>query len=272
MFMSRKPIPLADVPRVTYRYGRSRSTPEHCTGGHLNQNDPDGMPIYVSDGCQPRASKLFRRVRKALSKHGYEIRETGEGWRRGVRIVKDGWKSEMKLREVTRMQRVTGDRWGTKVVYIPTGVLAFRVGDYIRKEMRDTKRKSLEDRVPKIVDEVRVAHARHIEQVVEAEERRAREHERAKAQAEEANRIKEREERFQLLANEAGQWQRSNLIRDYVAEVERVLRAEDGQELQEVAREWLAWARSEADRTDPIVILGHRIERYRSERAAEAAT
>ena len=65
------------------------------------------------------------------------------------------------------------------------------------------------------------------------------ESERAQTQAEEAKRIKEREEKFQLLADEAGQWQRSNLIRGYVTEVEHTRLVEFRVERPDLS--WIRW-------------------------------
>ena len=151
----------------------------------------------------------------------------------------------------------TGERFGPKWDYAPSGQLRLKIDEWVsgsaRKTWSDGQRARLERQLNSVVAGLVVIAdvKRAWEQEREREEAARREAERQRALAEQARR--EEEERRSVLERQAESWAKSQRLRGFIDEVERRANAKGvsivpGSELGA----WIAWAREHADRLDPL--------------------
>lgn len=149
--------------------------------------------------------------------------------------------------------------WEQKLV--GTGTLVLRIENYTdhpyRKEWKDKDTATIEEQLPSIAPAF-VMNAYYAglreKRFAEERERRAAEQQRR----EEIARQKQIEQKkFDELGQLATQWQKAEVIKDFVQAVER---SANGKQMSSELDQWIAWARRKADELDGVYIL---LQRYR---------
>jgi hypothetical protein len=198
-----------------------------------------------------------------------------------VEVVQSHWKHEttvsfcgervatIRLRERYKQEaRKTPpkDRWDwQKYDFIPTGRLVLDSGYCEQVHCQDTENgRRIEDAINALLvrwvaeaGRLRIARRQAEEEKRRREEeerlRREREAELQRRRQELQQRQKAEQARVDKLVADAAAWRRSQVLREYILQVEQAGVARDGriEEGGEVAR-WLEWARQQADRLDPF--------------------
>jgi hypothetical protein len=132
--------------------------------------------------------------------------------------------------------------------FMPTGELRITIEEGYGREGRqaefgDTKRATLEERLPDVLRELEI---RAAEDDWRRQEQRRQDEEKHRRwdQAMDQARHDYREARLaQLLRSQLGNWQLGRELDDYLTELEAAIAAIASRREQEAAAEWLAWAR-----------------------------
>jgi len=144
-----------------------------------------------------------------------------------------------------------------KYDYQPTGDLSLKIevsGAYgSRKKWSDAKTGKLEEKVGEFIGgAVLIAHLLKIERQKEEEDKRRREEE-CRQREENEKRVAEEKARLQQLEEQAALWAKSEQLRAFIQAVEKAIAGKDfPEEQKQRISAWMAWARKQADRMDPI--------------------
>ena len=152
-----------------------------------------------------------------------------------------------------------------RTVKKPSGKLCLSVQDFysdrsLRKNWRDTKHKCLEDEIEKIIVGFMKIFAEKKERIRQGEEQERQRQEMIRRREEEERRRKElrskiekEQERVSGLIESAENWHTSKLIRDFISDVELLRMAGTcNYKPDRPWDEWIIWAKSQADRLDPL--------------------
>ena len=225
-------------------------------------NRRDCLDISVSQGSLGRALRIMNALLKALEARGFKVLLTNVT---SVSVL--GETIEFGLREfIKRTERapVSDEKkrysWlYEKYDYTPSGKLILSIKSYIgtglRKNWSDGQKRRVEDSLNDfVVGSIKVAVEMRAWKLERERlgEREWQEQERRRLEEERLRR--EQEELFQCLSNDASAWHKSRNIRAYADAVKHAAIKEHGEILPGSKLDrWLAWAYSQADRTDPLV-------------------
>ena len=228
--------------------------------------------IQVSKKTRSRALRIMDALLKGLEKRGYVTDLSEQGARIkmlgvdicfGISEELETRRTEPKNHDLGGYYRFGHSRFDT--TRVPSGKLCLAIDGWGhsysgRKKWRDSKTKQLEDSLNAfIVGMLRMAtwEKKHMEEMREKERQRQewlrQREEEKRLRAEKRRRIEEEQARVLALVSDAENWRKSQLIREYIAEVERQINA-DTCTLQTDANfeDWLLWAKQQADRLDPL--------------------
>ena len=226
------------------------------------------LDIAVAKENVPRCLRIVNALARAVETRGWSLK-VGEGRDQGTHVGVLGQSVQFEIVERTlRSERALtkkdeedvrkyGRTWGPKWDFRPSGSLELRLnetaGHGLRRAWKDAEGKPLEDQLDAVlVGIILVADAKRTAQA--AAERRQREWQEAERTRLEAEaRRREEAERLARIEAEAVAWSKSQRWRAYADAVERdaIDRDVSIKEGGEMYR-WLAWARTHADRLDPI--------------------
>jgi hypothetical protein len=235
----------------------------------LNPGGETCLDIRVSKASLGRALRIMNALIIALEKRGFKVSVTAkEPYAQYTSYITQatvlGESLEFSLREKLSQisHQPTKDELGRfsiypKYDYIPSGrlslTLAEYVGDNIRRTWADGKRQRLEDCINEVIIGLIEAAVAKREWELQREEKRRERREEEFRREEEARRKREEEERVQSLINQAENWNKSRLIREYIEAVrEAAVRKNGGMEPNSRLSEWFTWARRQADELDPL--------------------
>lgn len=225
----------------------------------VHHNSPD---LKVSKDAWDRAVRILDFVFVWGEQLGYKIR-VDEARSTFVDVL--GEDVQFGLREkVLRTERSDSSAMGhhsafsySKYEYTPTGILCLSIKNLYSKGARvnwiDSKSLKIEDLIGDFFEGLVEAAARLRKQKDEARDREQQwEEERKRSAVKEVIAAREQAAREKLL-NDAHNWQKSQLIRDFIkarktAEMQRSGEISDS---SEVVR-WLTWAKQVADELDPL--------------------
>lgn len=242
--------------------------------GILESANKNCLDIRVSKNSLRRALQIMEALIKGLLERGFKVCQEKDpfevmidGERLGFGISEDVVSKKTQPRDMDLDGYYQFGHSRFDYVRVPSGKLCLTIhdrsysySDNFRKNWRDTKRKQLEDSLDAFVSGLikRAAKKKEYRQQKEEEERkrqemaRLREEER-KRQAELNRKIQEERTRVSNLITDAENHQKSLQIRDFVPAVEKEHR--NGNAVYVNADEyesWVAWARDQADRLDPL--------------------
>jgi len=242
--------------------------------GLLHPPKKECLDITVSKNSLRRALRIMDTIIKALEKLGYDVYLSEGHTKTKVQEVPISFGMSEKL--TTKKKRPEEHdlkgryRFGHSRFIenrVPSGDLCLTIHEaedfYIygcQQNWNDGKKSKLENRINSFIDGlVTVAFAK-IEHDKEKEEeerrrmerRRQLEEERLK-RAELRQRYLEEEARVNKIIAEAENWKRSQILREYIAEIERHATTDElSLRLEKPLEDWLKWAHDQANRLDPL--------------------
>jgi hypothetical protein len=234
----------------------------------------------VSKDSLIRASRILQALAAEAARRGYKVNAPvnrnnqygGMGFSKltdgHLQIVIEGFSCRLRLRERSApggsalpygRQRDRLPRWrqARQTQFIPTGQLRITIDDgYAHDgrpaEFRDTKRASLEERLPRVLREVEIRAAEH-DWRRQQEQRRAEErHQRWEQAIEHARHDFQQAKLTQALRRELEEWRLCKELDNYLAELQAGIPAIRDEHQQAAAAEWLAWAQQYRRRIDPL--------------------
>jgi hypothetical protein len=242
--------------------------------GLVNPPKKGCLDITVSKGSLRRALRIMDTVIKFLEKQGYGVYLSGGRTKTKIQEIPISFGISEKL--VTRKKRPEEHDLNGRYRFghsrfieerVPSGDLCLTIHEaedfYIygcRQNWNDGKKSKLENRISSFIDGLVTVAIAKIERDKEKEEDERRRIERQKQLEEERLkraelRIKylEEEARVKKLISEAENWKKSQILREYVSEIERLATTgEQSLSLEKPLAEWLKWAHDQADRLDPL--------------------
>jgi hypothetical protein len=254
---------------VTTRRSLDEATPDKY--GLLSpiwRDRASSLNVAVAKQSVNRALRIMNALVKALDRFGFQFKSTDDEWRKKFRVTFMGEAFEFRLREKTKRQdHVPTEAEKAKQAkyhfqsypahdYIPTGMFELAVSNsgYWSPDQtwRDGKDHRVEDDLNEfvvvlleMVDRAQVARVSK-----ERAEREQQERERRRYDLEQRRRKEQK--RVDALLAEAQSWEKSRLIRTYVAAVREKAINGKGIEPGSDLDRWLTWASAQADRFDPL--------------------
>lgn len=219
--------------------------------------DPNCMDIRVTPDTLTQALLLVDTIIKALHSRQIRVETHDRKDRKGntFALVDD----ESILFDIFEAPRKgpREDHWSGKTVegMVPSGKLVLRVhGEFgIARELRDQKRKTLNDRLNEFVVELHREAQRRKANRIEREREELERQERRRRQLESERQHEEEAARIRQLEIHVANWRKANDIREFLKSfVETYERTKDFQSDRPI-QEWIEWASAQADRMDPLV-------------------
>lgn len=230
--------------------------------GYLHPKTGSSLGVRVTLDSVDRAMCIYDALLKALERRGYtaSIRLEGEP----VTIVRVGdeevaviveEKLERAKQEESRLRRPS--RFTSEHEWKPTGRLVLRIDhsflDGVRRTWADGKQQRVEDCLNTFVVGL-VAVAEALKEQRLQREAWQREWQAAEARrAEEARRKEDEAARVRALDAAVAAWQRSRLVREYVADLRRAADVAGVLENDPGLADWVVWAEAYAARIDPLL-------------------
>jgi hypothetical protein len=231
----------------------------------------DCLDISVSRGNLGRALRIMNALIKALEARGFKVllpkkdeSNPHSSYVTSVSIL--GETIEFGLREFikrTEREPVPDEKkryswYYERYDYTPSGKLILSIknsiGTGLRKNWSDGKKHRVEDSLNDFVVGLIKAAVDMRAWKLERERQHREWQEKERLRFEEEKRRREQEELFQCLSNDTSAWHKSRNIRAYADAVKHAVIKEHGEILSgSKLDKWLAWAYSQADRTDPLV-------------------
>ena len=242
--------------------------------GLVNPPKKGCLDIAVSKGSLRRALRIMDTIIKVLEKLGYDVYLSEGRTKTKIQEVSISFGISEKL--ATKKKRPEEHDLNGRYQFghnrfieerVPAGDLCLTIhdaGDYYiygcQQNWNDGKKLKLENRIKSFIDGLVTVAIAKIERDKEKEEEERRRIERQRQLEEERlkraelrRRYLEEEARVKKLIAEAENWKRSQILREYIAEIERHATAgELSLSLEKPLVEWLKWANDQADRLDPL--------------------
>lgn len=253
----------ANAIRVQERYGKYHpllSPPaDQSKRNKADAVAPDGAFLRVGKNMKRRGRNLLNALFRAAEERGFRVGCSSSPRKGEATLTYADATLYFIIREPSN--RLTIPKEKRKYSYqeyefVPTGKLELRLGDmensYCAKYWRDGKKKKLEDRLNEVLIECYVGVERQRKARLERErwdaEYRAKEQRRQLA----ILREKQEQQRIDHLLGLTAATFQAGQIRDLIDTIEARLASQGALEEDHRWREWLAWARDYADRTDPL--------------------
>lgn len=210
----------------------------------LISTNRDELDIKVSPENVERALRFMDTLIKLLRMKGDDIIVSDSS----TYAVINGEQLKILFREKLQMEE-RNDSWGGHD-YTPTGKLSLKVDEFSQMEWVDGLGK-LEDQLPKILYKLNLKGKREKERsLYHQKQREKRDEINRKAAA--IQKTKEEElDNFPRLLSQARRFSQAQLIRDYIAAVDKSASAEIREARNLDA--WIAWAKKKADWFDPLI-------------------
>ena len=240
--------------------------------GILELPKDDCLDIQVSKKTRSRALRIMDALIKALENRGYDVHLSRNGTETKILDVTLNFgiseelqtkRTQPKDHDLNGYYRFGHSRFDT--TRVPSGRLCLTIDNFGhsyrgRRNWRDSKTKQLEDWLNAFIAgllKMATWEKKHIEEVRE-KERQQREwlqkrEEQTRLRAEKRRRIEEEQAKVLSLISDAENWRKSQLLREYIVEIERLIQAGTCPFQPEGdSEDWLKWAKQQADRLDPL--------------------
>jgi len=220
----------------------------------------DCLDISVSRGSLGRALRIMNALIKALEARGFKILLNKNSVSVLGETIEFGLRESIKRteREPLPDEKKRYSWQYEKYDYHPTGKLILSIknsiGTGLRKNWSDGQKHRVEDSLNDFVVGLIKAAVDMRAWKLERDRQHREWQEQERLRLEEEKRRREQEELLQCLSNDASAWHKSRNIRAYADAVKHAVIKEHGEILSGSKLDtWLAWAYSQADRTDPLV-------------------
>lgn len=201
--------------------------------------------IAVSPQNVTRALLFMDVLIKAIQSRGHKIIVDN-----GTKIIINNIELKIDLRERLKRNIVKGTFWDSTVLE-PSNVLSLRLDIYPVKEWTDTNTTQLEDKIPNIIAKLELQAIEEKQKAIDREIWRIEYERKKKIEADfEAKKNSEIKE-FKSLSQKANRWHQAEILRKYIAEVEK--KSKENNSLNEEVAQWLEWANNKVAWYDPFI-------------------
>lgn len=225
--------------------------------GRLDPHSPLGLDIRVSKALVPRALRIANALIRAIESLGFSVKVESERGRRGTRALILGEEVPFKLWEPSHRKKEEGrdpTGWYPRTHYESSGRLELSL-DFYRatgaiKRVIDRPPKALvEDQLGRFVVGLHAcAQAMRLQRLKREEE--ARQWEISRREQERKARLSAYQKWLhEQIVLRASAYHEARMIREFLSSLEG-RKSEEGIEV--ITSEWFRWAKSEADRIDPL--------------------
>ena len=232
---------------------RRKENPEHHRIGFRS----DELDLRVSTPCLDRAIELIASIVEVGVRIGASVKtkQKKEQWEKTVTLfAHDGNEVAFCVREKLRMVKsVSSDSSYSRTshAFEPTGVLAFEILEYVKPAKvlwQDKQNLQIEAQVPEIIAGLLKASIllRRRAEAMKQRDLLARQREIELQRL--ASRISQEEERVKALIASAENWRLARIMREYLAELEKL----DPADQEDANAAYIKWAKEQADRIDPL--------------------
>jgi len=244
---------------------------------HLNG---DMLDIRVSKSSANRALCIMNAVIKELISNGYSI-TGGIKWNKYTHVTIENESIGFRLHEHIKQvphekteEEIRKEKKGHYVYiptydYLPTGTLILTIEYYHhipRKNWKDTAKRRLEECLNDFIEGLKMAAAHSKIETKKRLEEEIKRQEEADYQSLQAERRAKELEKFELLEKDANDWQRTQIIKNYVDALEALPATTVTEEELRQRREYIAWAREKIDWINPMVAKDDEILGCRSKK------
>jgi len=215
------------------------------------------LNMSVTKSSTERALSLMNLLFQVAEVNGFPISHK-PGYKEGTYVKVNGVDVQVELKERTKRSENPDQKSFNKYVFHPTGILYFEfVNIYVsgaRKIWNDTPTAKLEEIVNNVALGIVMAAILDKKRDEELERRRKKEDEVREQERLNEERKKNERERIQALVQDGQKWQTSNIIRTYIKAVEeKYLSEKTLQDINAELKDWIKWAKEQADIMDPIL-------------------
>lgn len=204
---------------------------------HTNR---DMLAISVQKHNVPRALRIMDAFIKLVESRGHSVLNESDG----TRLVVEGEKFSIRLREKHTRQNITDERWASTQL-VPNNKLSIKYEYFMSKEWSDTGT-LLEEKLPRIIAFFELKS----QEIKEQKERNriAREQAEVKRQTEQKLLVKKEWEskKRDLLIKCSKEWREAENLRLFIKKIE------DSNDKSEKVIDWLNWSRSQLNELDPL--------------------
>jgi len=242
--------------------------------GLVNPPKKGCLDITVSKSSLSRALRIMDTIIKALEKLGYGVYLAGGRTKTKIQEVPISFGISEKL--TTKKKRPEDHDLSGRYRFghsrfieerVPSGDLCLTIHEaedfYIygcQQNWNDGKKSKIENRINSFIDGLVTVAVAKIERDKEREEEERQRIERQKQlekerleRAELRRKYLDEEARVTKLISEAENWKRSQILREYIAEIEKHKTDDELTfSLDTPLADWLKWAHDQADRLDPL--------------------
>jgi hypothetical protein len=203
----------------------------------------DCIDVKVSLKIYDRALRIMDTIIKALRGRGHEVQVSFKSTCAIVLKEKIG----ISIREKTKKDPERSSYYSN----IPTGILAFRIGEsYYMKEWKDGKI-PLEKQISFLIATIEMKGIEQAEERKIRQKENAIENEKERIKKEYQQRKLHELENFKFLMKRAKRRFKAEMLREFIDDVE--LKAIEKNSVTNELKSWIKWARKKADWYDPFV-------------------
>lgn len=229
-----------------FKYGRIQSQRTRSSG------------LYIFPGSFERVLRLLDTLIKALEKRDFKVFESTDGGAIHIQILEESIPIDIFEPAKQRDHRPTSEEsqqaWLVpQYDHFPTGNLQIRTADYHAKVLfNETRTRRLDDNLNDVMIRL-IEHALKIQQDRLEQERKHREWlEKEERRRELLEAIRHEKKRVHDLEAEAENWDKAQKIRAYIEAAQNNLVSRHSLLDCRAVEQWVAWARQQADRLDPL--------------------
>jgi hypothetical protein len=236
------------------------------TRGYFKQSRKDKYPrrteipkegifsMDVSESIKNRTYRFADALIKLARKRGHDLKIiTNHKYYNynGTKLIIFDEYFDIRIRETNKRVIEENERGWKESKYYPTGKLCLKTDEYPRYEWTDSKTKSLEDKLPNILEYFELwAKRKKVERI--ENEKWHKEYEQKKRIEEELKQKRTNElGKFKSVINHSSRWQKAMDLRNYISVVES--NAVKNNKLTLELQEWLKWVKDKADWYDPLI-------------------
>lgn len=225
--------------------GKALRKKENITYDGMARSPKGELGICVTPPLVDRALTFMDLLIKALRMRGHDL------------IVKEDatcvivFQQELKIYCREKNNRIpTNDKWQSHV-FVPSGLLLLKLEGIYDREWVDGKNKQIEEHIPSMINKFEQEAIRRNDWKANAEKQRILYEEQLKLEKERKEKHDQELASFKILFQRAIRWEKAQLLRIYIDELESRLSKEMPD--YEASQQYVEWARKKANWYDPFI-------------------
>ena len=240
-----EPINNNTIDKLVVSAGKALRKKENFTYDGMTRSPRGELGICVTYPLLDRSLTFMNLLIKEIRKRGHDI------------IVKEFatyvivFKQELKIYCREKTKRVpSNDKWRSHVLE-PSGLLLLKLDGLYGREWVDSINKKIEEHIPSMLNKFEEEAIRQNELQANAEKQRIQREEQQKIEKERKEKHDQEMEAFRILFHRAIRWEKSIILRKYIAELESMLLKDMPD--SDNKRKYIDWARKKAEWYDPFI-------------------